>query len=457
MPHQSMLHQSLDEFDPEVDSIIRDEEQRQRESLELIASENFTSVAVLQANGSVLTNKYSEGEIGRRYYGGNQNIDRIEQLCQDRALALFGLDPSEWGVNVQTLSGSVANFAVYTGLAGRDGRIMGLDLPSGGHLTHGYQTPKRKISATSIFFISQQYRAEPDGLINYEKLEQQVSDFDPAILICGGSAYPREFDYVKLRKCAGKRILMMDMAHISGMVATGAMDNPFPHCDVVTTTTHKMLRGPRSAMIFYRRRAADGRDLAPLINMAVFPGLQGGPHNQKIAALAVALKQAATPEYREYASRTVENARVLAEELTRRGFRLLTGGTDCHMMLLVLEGVNGAEAEKLCEMVNICLNRNCIVTDSSPLRPTALRLGTPALTTRGFRAADMAKTAEFIDRALKLATELSEEAKNEEGVCDAARFSRLMAADPRVACLKDGVVEFVTGFDIPQFDYRNRK
>lgn len=452
-----MIFGHIQDVDSEIDAIIKDEEKRQRETLELIASENFTSVSVLQANASILTNKYSEGQVGKRYYGGNENIDRIEAICKERALALYGLDPNVWGVNVQVLSGSIANLSVYTGLCGDKGKIMGLDLPSGGHLTHGFQTPKRKVSASSLFFQSLAYRCRPDGTIDYDALEKQYREFKPDLLICGGSAYVREFDYKRLRSIVGDGLLMMDMAHVSGLIAAGCMDNPFEYCDVVTTTTHKVLRGPRSGMIFYRKegiRNGSRINIEAAIESAVFPGLQGGPHNQKIAALAVALKQAATDEYKAYAVQVMRNAQALATELKNLGYKLLTDGTDCHMVLLCLDGIGGAEVEQACELANICLNRNCIVSDTSPLNPSAVRIGTPALTTRGFIESDFIIVANMLDSAIQIARRVRVHCLNDKHMVDRELFIKLLKNDHALTALRNEVIEFANGFQFPCFNYR---
>merc|ERR1712222_93636 len=289
-------NRSLKEADPMMAKLVEEEKSRQMRCIELIASENFTSRAVMECLGSALTNKYSEGPPGARYYGGCQVIDKVEFLCQERALAAFGLNDKEWGVNVQPYSGSPANFAVYTALLPPHSRMMGLDLPSGGHLTHGYYTAKKKISASSIYFETLPYKVHPDtGLINFEELRTQALTFRPAMILCGASAYPRVVDFAKFRAIADEvgALLMADIAHISGLVATGQHPAPFQFCDIVTTTTHKSLRGPRARMIFFKYQEKFP-DIKERIDMAVFPGLQGGPHNHQIGALATQLLEVNT-------------------------------------------------------------------------------------------------------------------------------------------------------------------
>merc|ERR1712198_658824 len=412
-------NESLEHDDPEMFALIQQEKKRQCSGLELIASENFCSKAALQAMGSCLNNKYSEGYPGQRYYGGTVNIDKLELLCEKRALEAFKLDPELWGVNVQPYSGSPANFAVYTGLLKPHGRIMGLDLPDGGHLTHGFFTEKKKISATSIFFESMPYKVNPEtGLIDYDELARNALLFRPKIIVAGISCYSRNLDYARFRQIANScgALLMADMAHICGLVAAGVVPSPFLHADIVTTTTHKTLRGPRSGCIFFRRgvRAVgkDGKpimyDLEDRINNAVFPGLQGGPHNHQIAGVAVAFKHATTDEYKRYQAQVVKNAQVLADGLISKGYTIVTGGTDNHLVLLDLRNkkLSGSKGERILEDVGISVNKNTVPGDKSAFNPSGIRFGTPPLTTRGFQEADIEATVDLIDRAFKLALDL---------------------------------------------------
>jgi len=402
----------LAESDPELHGMILEEKQRQKSGLEMIASENLTSLPVLECMGSCLHNKYSEGQPGQRYYGGNQFIDKVELLAQRRALALFNLDPNEWGVNVQPYSGSPANFAVYTALVEPHGRIMGLDLPDGGHLTHGFYTPKTKVSATSVFFESLPYKVNPaTGLIDYDELEKSANLFKPKMIIAGISCYSRNLDYKRFKTIADKNgsWLMADMAHVAGLVAAGVVPSPFEYCDIVTSTVHKTLRGPRAGIIFFKKNNK-GVDVETKINMAVFPGLQGGPHNHAIAGIATAMKQAATQEFKHYQQQVVANAQAVASGLMNLGYKIVTGGTDCHIIHLDLKkspgGLSGGKGEFILELVEISCNKNTVPGDMSALNPSGVRFGTPALTTRGMNTTDMETVVKFIDAAFKLAVQI---------------------------------------------------
>jgi len=438
----ALLNLPLTEVDPELCDIIEQEKARQRNSLILIASENLTSLAVLQALGSVLSNKYSEGYPGARYYGGNENIDRVERLCQKRALEAFHLDPEEWGVNVQSLSGSPANFQVYTALLETHDRILSLDLPHGGHLSHGYQTPTKKISMVSRYFESMPYRLnEQTGRIDYDEMERSALLFRPKLIVAGASAYSRLIDYERIRQIADKvgAYVLNDMAHISGLVSAEVIPSPFPYADVVTTTTHKSLRGPRGAMIFYRKgqRGMDNKgnpiiyDLEDKINFAVFPGLQGGPHNHTIGALATCLKQAATPEFKAYQKQVLANSKRLSSELSNRGYKVVSGGTDNHLVLVDLKtskGIDGARVERVLELACVATNKNTVPGDTSALNPGGVRMGAPALTSRGFLEHDFATVAEFFDRAVNIAIHL----KNTEQGKKLKGFRDMCAVGPTV-------------------------
>ena len=374
----------------------------------MIASENFVSKSVLEANGSILTNKYSEGYPGSRYYGGTEWIDKNEKLCMKRALDTFDLDVNTWGVNVQPLSGSPANFAVYNALLKPHDRIMGLSLASGGHLTHGFMTPKgKRISATSKYWESMSYDINSHtGFIDYNQLEILAKSFLPKIIIAGFSAYPRHYDYERMRKICDSTgsLLMSDMSHISGLVAAKLSPDPFVYSDVVTSTTHKTLRGPRSGIIWFRK------NMGKKINSSVFPGLQGGPHNHTIAAVSTALHEASTQEFKEYQMQILKNSKALANELIINGFNLVTGGTDNHMILVDVmksHNVNGEYVEKILEKCSITVNKNTIPGDTNPLRPSGIRIGTPALTTRGFVEEDFKTVAQLLSRGILIASQLN--------------------------------------------------
>lgn len=461
-------NQSLRIADPEIHDIMAKEKQRQYRGIELVASENFVCRAVMEALGSHLTNKYSEGMPGARYYTGNQHIDEIELLCCERALAAFDLDPEKWGVNVQPYSCTSANFAVYTGLLLPKDRIMGLDSASGGHLSHGYYTPGgKKISAASIFFQSLPYKVNPlTGYVDYDKLEEKALDYRPKIVICGGSSYPREWDYGRCRQIADKcgAILMSDMSHISGLVAAKECVSPFQYCDIVTSTTHKSLRGPRGGIIFFRRGLKSRKqgvllnhgdetgtyDFEDRINFSVFPSLQGGPHNNHIAALAIALKQVASLEYRVYIRQVKKNAQALASALLRRKCRLVTDGTDNHLVLwdLIPLGLTAKNYEKICELCHITVNKCAIYGDNGAISPGGVRIGTPAMTTRGCLEADFETIAEILLKAVQITKMVLH---REHGKLHKDMMKNLQN-NKDIMELRNRVEAFAASFAMPGFD-----
>ncbi|KAL6240094.1 hypothetical protein BDW75DRAFT_235923 [Aspergillus navahoensis] len=461
--HRAQMEDRLVDTDPEVAKIMENEIQRQRESVVLIASENFTSRAVFDALGSPMCNKYSEGYPGARYYGGNQHIDAIELLCQSRALKAFNLDADKWGVNVQCLSGSPANLQVYQALMRPHDRLMGLDLPHGGHLSHGYQTPSRKISAVSTYFETLPYRVNLEtGIIDYDTLEANAELYRPKILVAGTSAYCRLIDYARMRKIADKvgAYLVVDMAHISGLIAAGVIPSPFEYADVVTTTTHKSLRGPRGAMIFFRKgvRSTDPKtgkdimyDLEGPINFSVFPGHQGGPHNHTITALSVALKYAATPEFKQYQEQVIKNAKALENEFKAIGHKLVSDGTDSHMVLVDLrpKSLDGARVEAVLEQINIACNKNSIPGDKSALTPCGIRIGAPAMTSRGMGEEDFKRIARYIDQAINICKSVQAELPKDANKLKDFKAKVASGTVPEINDLRKEIAAWASTFPLP--------
>jgi glycine hydroxymethyltransferase len=408
--------------DVQIKKLIEAEKKRQKKVINLIASENYVPKDVLEALGSELTNKYAEGYSGARYYGGNEVSDKVENLCKERALKLFGLKPDKWSVNVQSLSGSPANLAVYLALLGGADfakgsvvpkKIMGMSLDHGGHLTHGH-----KVSASGKFWQQVPYGVNKETeQLDYEEIKKIAQQEKPDIIVAGYTAYSRKIDWSKFREIAdavvyddGKRgaYLMADISHIAGLVAAGEHPSPFSYCDVVTTTTHKTLRGPRAALIFANRESKiaeqRGADLAKLIDRAVFPGLQGGPHLNAIGAVAVSLKEATTPAFKKYIKQVVKNAKAMSEEFKKLGWRVVSGGTDTHLFLLdtFSQGVSGKIVSEILESHCIIVNKNTIPFDSRPpVDPSGIRIGTPAETTRGKKEKDFILIARKIDKILR--------------------------------------------------------
>lgn len=389
---------NLKQRDSQIAKLINLETERQKTTLQMIPSENHCSPAVREALGSILTDKYAEGYPGKRYYGGNEFIDKVEATCIERAKKLFRVEH----VNVQPHSGSPANLAVYTAVCEPGDSTMGLALPMGGHLTHGW-----KVSATGKFFKPTHYGVdEKTHLLNYNEIERLAKEHKPKLIWVGATAYPRIFDWKKLGEIADSTgaYLAADIAHIAGLVAGGVHPSPVPYVHIVTTTTHKTLRGPRGGMIMVTKKGVEkDPELPKKIDKAVFPGLQGGPHENAIASIAVCLKEATAPTFKKYAIQIVKNAKALAEELKKHNFMLISGGTDNHLLLIDLRNKNitGAEAQDLLESAGMSTNKNSIPYDpAGPFKPSGLRLGTPAITTRGMREKEMKEIAAWIDEVI---------------------------------------------------------
>lgn len=389
---------SLKKTDPQIYKLVLAEEKRQKEVLEMIPSENYASSAVIEALGTVLTNKYSEGYPKKRYYQGNAVIDQVELLAEERAQKLFKVPY----VNVQPLSGSAANAAVYMAVLKPQDKIMGLSLAFGGHLTHG-----APLTFSSRFFKTVQYALGKDQLLDFDQIEKLALKEKPNIIVCGFTAYPRIIDFKKFAQIAEKSgaYLLADISHIAGLVVAGVHPSPVGYAHIVTTTTHKTLRGPRGAMIMVTNKGlAKNPDLPKLIDSAIIPGLQGGPHDNQTAAIAVALLEAAKPKFKTYGEQVVKNSKALAQELIKFKFDLVSGGSDNHLILIDLRNkkINGAVAALALEVAGIVLNKNGVPFDTNPpFYPSGIRLGTPAITTRGMKEKEMVKVAGFINRAIE--------------------------------------------------------
>jgi glycine hydroxymethyltransferase len=428
----------------EIQNIIKKELTYQQEQLKLIPSENYTSPEVMKAVGSVLMNKYAEGQAGKRYYQGNKHMDQIEKICKERALELFKVEKDKWHVNVQSVTGSVANLAVYNSVLNPGDKIMGMYLPHGGHLSHGWKlSDEHKVSFTSKVYNTNFYHvSKKDYMFDYDEVEKEVTKFQPKVLISGGTAYPRTIDHKKLSEIAHSvdAYYLADVAHEAGLIAGKVHPSPFPYADFVTMTSRKTLRGPIGALIFCKKEFADQLD------RSVFPGLQGGPMINSIAGIAIALREAMTPEFSEYTTQIVKNAQKLSEELIKRNFNVITGGTDKHLILMDVRPhqVEGHTAALILEAADIIVNKNTIPfdKDGSPWRPSGLRLGTPSITTRGMREKEMSVIAELIDNALK--------AVKPAPALKTPQVKEIISKNSRIQEIKQEVHKLTTKFPIYQ-------
>lgn len=438
---------SLKKIDPQIAGLIQKEALRQKEGLEMIPSENYTSPEVLEAMGSILTNKYSEGFPKKRYYGGNENIDEIEMLAQERAKKLFKVEHA----NVQPYSGSPANLAVYLAVCKPGDTVMGLDLTHGGHLTHGW-----KVSATGIFFNTIMYHVKKDGRVDFEEVYKLAKKHKPRLIWTGATAYVYQYEFSKFAKIADEvgAYLAADIAHTAGLVIAGAHVDPSPHVHIITTTTHKTLRGPRGGMIMVTKKGLKkDPELPDKVDRAVFPGLQGGPHDHTTAAIAVALKQAASPKFKAYGKQIVKNAKALAEELMKHKFKLIGNGTENHLLLVDLTTVfgpgGGYFAQYALDEAGITLNKNTIPNDpSTPFFPSGIRLGTPTLTTRGMKEKDMKKVAVWIAAVLEVIKDYRLPAKKEDRKPYLDQFRKKMRTDKQIKKIRSEIKTFASRFPI---------
>ncbi len=435
-------------MDKEIHDLINKEARRQRDGLEMIPSENYTSADVMSAMGSILTNKYSEGYAGKRYYGGNEYIDEIETVAKERAKNLFGVAHA----NVQPYSGSPANLAVYLATCAPGDTVMGLNLPDGGHLTHGW-----KVSATGIFYKSVPYYVGADGVIDMDEVERLAKEHKPKLIWAGATAYMHHFDFARFAKIAEEvgAYFAADMAHVAGLIVAGVHPSPVPFAHIVTTTTHKTLRGPRGGIIMVTEEGLrKDPELADKIDRAVFPGLQGGPHNHQTAAIAIALKEADTPEFKEYGAQVVRNAKYLADTLMKEGMTLVGGGTENHLILMDVVPLfgpgGGVFADKILSAIGITVNKNTIPKDpSSPFYPSGLRLGTPALTTRDMKEKEMARIGAWIAGSLKLFNGISLPKDKIARAAAIKDFEAKLAESGEIRRMHEEVRAFAMKFPVP--------
>lgn len=440
------MMQKLSEADPEVYSIIRQELKRQKEGLELIPSENHVSKAVLQAMGSILTNKYSEGYPRKRYYGGNEFIDEVEELAIARAKKVFGVEH----VNVQPYSGSPANLAVYVATCNPGDTIMGLNLTDGGHLTHGW-----KVSATALFYNSVPYHVKKDGYIDFEEVRKLAHEHKPKLIWCGATAYVREFPFEEFGKIADEigAYFVADIAHIAGLIVAGAHKSPVPYAHLITTTTHKTLRGPRGGMIMVTKKGLEkDPKLAAKIDKAIFPGLQGGPHDHTTAGIAIALKEALKPEFKDYGKQIVKNAKALGESLMSNNIKLVTNGTDNHMLLVDLTPFGngkGLFVQDALDLAGITVNKNTIPAEPfSPFYPSGIRIGTPAITTRGMKEPEMKLLGQWLAEIIKEVKDYNMPDDKDERARVIERFSADIKSNKKIKEIRAKVLELCNNFPI---------
>jgi glycine hydroxymethyltransferase len=436
----------IEKQDPAIADAIKNELKRKRFGLEMIPSENFTSMAVLQALGSIMTDKYSEGYPHKRYYGGNEFIDKVEDIAIERAKKLFGVPH----VNVQPYSGSPANQAVYIAICKPGDTIMGQSLPDGGHLTHGW-----KVNFSGMFFNSIQYHVRPDGYIDFDEVRRLAKEHKPRLIWCGATAYPREFPFEEFAEIADdvNAYFAADIAHIAGLIIADVHKSPVPYAHVITTTTHKTLRGPRGALIMVTQKGLDkDSELAEKIDKTVFPGLQGGPHDHQTAAIAVALSEAMKPEFKEYGRQIVNNAKALAKRLMDRGIKLVSNGTDNHLLLIDLTPFGkgkGLYVQEALDLAGITVNKNTIPSDpSSPFYPSGVRLGTPALTTRGMEEKEMELIGDWIVDIISEVKDYEMPEDKDERNEAIEKFRKEIVANKKLKKIKEEVVELCKKFPI---------